>query len=328
MTQSYEIIHNDILHILTSIEEEDTTLKDMYFKLFYEFILSKTFDNEYVTELNYSSFLETIRNYTKYTNIIKQINNISKGCLQVINNVKLSKKCTNCEAKIICTDICLRCGFECQEGRNNRCIEEFHKNKYSYPFHQRITIHNPRKYCETWLIQLQGRERVNISSDNFNKIINQAGMWFSSYTKLSGDLIRKWLNSLSLSKYNSHVTWIRKQIESAYSIKGYSYELSNYEVNKILEHFKTILDVYKKIKWEPKVLEIFKSRKIPNNLNYSYFIARILAIVIHDKNRLATLLSNMHFQSESILVRNDYIWKELCKQLHYEYLPLISSNII
>ena len=121
---------------------------------------------------------------------------------------------------------------------------------------------------------------------------------------------------------------IRKQIESKCSIKTYSYELSNYDENKILDHFKTIIDLYPIIKREPKVLEIFKSRKISNNLNYPYLIATILAIVIHDKNRLATLLSNIHFQSESILVKNDYIWKELCKQLHYEYLPLVYSNII
>ena len=328
MAQSYEGIHKEVLYILSSFEENGASLKDMYFRFFYEFIINNTFNNEYVTELTNSNFLETIKNHTKDSNIIRQINDTSICCLQVINNAEMIIKCNNCEGKIDSSNTCLRCGFECKDSNSNIRIEEFHKNIYSYPFHQRINIHNPRKYCEKLLIQLQGRERVNISSENFNKIITQAGIRFSFNTKLSCDIIRKWLKSLSLSKYNSHVTWLRIQIESAYGIENNSYELSNYEVNKILDHFKTIIDLYRIIKLEPKVLENFKSRKIPNNLNYSYFIARILALVIHDKNRLATLLSNIYFQSEPILVKNDYIWKELCKQLHYEYLPLVSSNII
>src|SRR6266516_1921313 len=213
MTKS---IHRNIVSILSCV---DKNLKDMYFRFFYEFIISNTFNNEYVTELTNSNFLETIKNHTKDSNIIRQIN-------------------------------------------------EFHKNIYSYTFHQRINIHNRRKYCEKLLIQLQGRERVNISSENFNKIITRAGIRFSFNTKLSCDIIRKWLKSLSLSKYNSHVTWLRIQIESAYGIENNSYELSNYEVNKILDHFKTIIDLYRIMKLEPKVLENFKSRKIPNNLNY------------------------------------------------------------
>src|SRR6266516_8185531 len=230
-----ESIHSNIVSILNSVDEN---LKNMYFKFFYEFIINNTFDDEYITELINCNFLETIKNHTTDTNIIRQINDISSCCLQVINNVELTKKCSYCEAKINNSDICLICGFECIEGVNNNHIEEFHKYKYSYPFLRRRNVHNPRRYCEAWLIQLQGRERVNISSENFNKIINQAGIWFSSNTKLSCDLIRKWLKSVSLSKYNSHVNWIRKQMESAYSIKTYSYELSNYEVNKILDHFK------------------------------------------------------------------------------------------
>src|SRR6266516_2686741 len=207
MTQSYEGIHKDVFYILSSFEENGASLKDMHFKIVYEFIINNTFNNEYITELTNSNFLETLKNHTTDTNIIRQINDISTCCLQVINKVKLRKKCSNCEVKLNNSDICLRCGFECHEEVNNNRMEEFHKNKYSYPFHRRINVHNPRKYCEAWLIQIQGRERVNISSENFNKIMNQAGIWFSSNTKLC-NLIRKWLKSLSLSKYNSNMNCI------------------------------------------------------------------------------------------------------------------------
>src|SRR6266516_4047672 len=141
MDQNFEIIHKEIFYTLSHLEESSTSLKDKYFKIFYKFIINNTFDDEYIIELINCNFLETIKNHTTDTNIIRQINDISTCCLHVITNVKLRKKCTNCDAKIICTDTCLRCGFEYQEGHSNRGIEEFHKNTYSYPFHQGITIH-------------------------------------------------------------------------------------------------------------------------------------------------------------------------------------------
>ncbi len=94
----------------------------------------------------------------------------------------------------------------------------------------------------------------------------------------------------------------------------------------MLQHLKEIIEFYPKIKRKPEVLKLFKRRKIQNNLYYPFFIVRILSLVIPDKNRLSTLLSNIHLQSKSILVRNEYIWKEICKQLRYEYLPLEKIN--
>ena len=61
MTQSYEGIHKDVFYILSSFEENGDSLKDMYFKIVYEFIINNTFNNEYVTELANSNFLETIK---------------------------------------------------------------------------------------------------------------------------------------------------------------------------------------------------------------------------------------------------------------------------
>ena len=91
----------------------------------------------------------------------------------------------------------MTCGFE-YENYNYIYIEESYKSRYFYPYYRRIETHNPNKYCETWLLRLQGKEVVNISPEDFNKIINLAKVWFneSSNTKLSDAIIRKWLKSL------------------------------------------------------------------------------------------------------------------------------------
>ncbi len=314
MAQGYESIHTDLFHILTRFDEN---YKDKYFKLFYIFIVSNTFNHEYIFELSNSNFLETIKNQTEDSSIIDLINEV--------NNIvkKQTNKCNNCQSEIEDYSICMTCGFESEDY--SICIEKSFENKYSHPY-QRINIHNPNKYYETWILQLQGKEMVKISSENFNKILNLAKIWFCSNTELSCDIIRKWLKSLTLSRYNSHITWLRKEIESACGIKSYSFELTNNEINKILEHLKEIIEFYPKIKRKSAVLKLFKRGKIQNHLYYPFFIVRILSHVIPDKNRLTILLSNIHFQSKSILVRNEYIWKEICKQLRYEYLPLEKIN--
>src|SRR6266516_3232216 len=108
MDQNFESIHKRIFDILSCFEENSGSLIDTYFKIFYEFIINNTFNNEYITELTNSNFLETIKNHTRDTNIIRQINDISKCCLQVSNNVKMNERCSNCGAKINNSDMCLR----------------------------------------------------------------------------------------------------------------------------------------------------------------------------------------------------------------------------
>jgi len=211
---------------------------------------------------------------------------------------------------------------------NTYCIENSYKKYYSSVFNQRAIKHNPNKYCKNWLLQLQGKERVNISSENFNKIINLAQQWFNhdkglentlqcgTSNEVSCIIIRNFLKYLLLTKYNPHITWLRKQIEYACDIKGYSYELTNDERYKILEYFNEIVTQFS---------YLISKHKIHNIIYYPYFIARILTLVIHDQNRLNILLSNVHFQKKVTIVKNENIWKELCGKLNYEYIPLSST---
>ncbi len=122
--------------------------------------------------------------------------------------------------------------------------------------------------------------------------------------------------------YNPHITWLRIHIESICNIKSHSYELTNEEVVKILEYFNNIVSLFSNIIQDPNILLILKRKKIHNILYYPYCIVRILSFVIEDKERLNILLSNVHFQNKVTLSKNEFIWKELCKKLDYEYVPL------
>ena len=204
--------------------------------------------------------------------------------------------CSNCNSNIDNNSICNTCGMEILDS-DIIFIEESLKKNYSGFFSRRQRKHNPYTYCENWLLQLQGKESVNISSENFNRILELAKSFLSQNNdqQLSCTIIRGWLKSLSLSKYNSHITWLRKEIESACNIKSQSYELTNEEIIPILNCFSEI--------------QLLKSKKF--RLHYPFLIAKILPLAIKDKSRLDILLSNIHFQNEKTLAKNEHIWRQI-----------------
>ena len=61
MTQSYEIMHKNILYIIANSEENNNFYKDKYFKLCYDYIINNTFDENYIIDLMNSNFLVTIK---------------------------------------------------------------------------------------------------------------------------------------------------------------------------------------------------------------------------------------------------------------------------
>ena len=75
-------------------------------------------------------------------------------------------KCNNCDSNVDSTlTTCSTCGMELLDN-SIICIEDSYKKYYSYPCRQKQIKHNPNKYCKKWLLQLQGKESVNISTED------------------------------------------------------------------------------------------------------------------------------------------------------------------
>lgn len=310
----YKEFHKNILSTINN----NNYLNDLYFRIFHTYIIHNIFDNNYFIMLSSSKFLDILLNSNIDSDKYNLIQNIYKY------NVKneIENKCFNCNNIIsLCDTFCKICGAELN---NIIYIEESYKKTYSFVFNQKIKKHNPNKHCEIWLLQLQGKENITISSENFKRLINIAEKWINqnNQLELSCVIIRKWLKCLSLTHYNSHITWIRIQIESVCNIKGYSYDLTNEEIIKILEYFNEIILQFPIIISNNKILQHLKKKKIHNMIYYPYCIVRILHFVINNKKRLNILLSNVHFQNKITLSKNEFIWKEICNILNYNYIPL------
>lgn len=319
----YQTIHIILLKIFDKINNE--AIKAKYFNNFCNEIVTNAFNNEYLMMLVCSGLIEDIETviYENKINVMydfKIMYNIYNEFKQGIYNTKI---CSNCNNDILILDsiICNICGYEIGGVSG---VDSFYKKKYVSLFNQRIKKHNPNRHCEIWLLQLQGKEIINMPVSDFDKIIQIAKTW-QAYNKdipLSCIIIRKWLKCISLTIYNPHITWIRIQVETICNMKSNSYELTRDEIKEILIYFNDIIEEFPNIIINQQILNVLKKKKIHNILYYPYCIVRILFFVITDKPRLKILLSNIHFQNSLTLFKNDLIWKEICNKLGYTYIPL------
>jgi len=124
------------------------------------------------------------------------------------------------------------------------------------------------------------------------------------------ELIRSYLKKLRLTQYNPNISYIRKYIERNLNIscnESY-YELSSEEINHIIALFNSIQNKYEELCRNPEVLSRINKKSIHNNVYYSFYLEKILNLIIVDKERLEFLLSNFHRQSKKTLIKNDILW--------------------
>ena len=114
---------------------------------------------------------------------------------------------------------------------------------------------------------------------------------------------------MQITRYNPHISWIRKYLESSLNIARDDryYDFTEKEIHEILSMFNQILGQYYTLCSDSNVLAQL-NRKYIHNLYYPYCQVKILQIVINDAERLAFMLSNIHTQSQRTTLKNDTLW--------------------
>jgi hypothetical protein len=170
--------------------------------------------------------------------------------------------------------------------------------------------HNTMKHCELWLLHLQGHEHVAMSHKDLMSLLKLAE---SDYSTGNGEftckVIRSYLKKLHITRYNPHISWIRRCLENHLSITRDDryYEFTESEIHDILLMFNQILAKYNTLRRDSKLL-LQLNRESIHNLYYPYYLVKILQIVIVDEERLAFMLSNIHTQSQKTTQKNDKLW--------------------
>lgn len=158
-----------------------------------------------------------------------------------------------------------------------------------------------------WLNQLQAKETTHIPDDVYDKIrielkkerINEDNLHEITHKK-----IRMYLKKHRLNKYYEHIPHIIT------SLKGESPQVIDPETELLLRHmFEMIQEPFRK--------HCPKNRK--NFLSYSYTLYKMCEILGQDQ----LLKSFPLLKSREKLATQDVIWKGICKELEWQYIPSI-----
>lgn len=247
------------------------------------------------------------------------VNNVStKGqllddYLNIIDNTHESKKnkiideniCTKCNNKININyiegiSICIHCGEQ-----YNILIDSDKPNYKEPTYESNYFAYKRINHFNEWLSQFQAKESTDISSEIIEKILLELKKErILNVANITNGKIREILKKLKLNKFYEHIPYIINKIN------GKPPPTITKEMEEKLRF------MFKEIQ-TPFELHCPKNRK--NFLSYSYVIHKFIQLLDMDEYLI-------HFpllKSREKLYQQDKIWKNICKELNWEFINSI-----
>ncbi len=240
-----------------------------------------------------------------YSDIVKLYminidNNIINNCL--IDDINVCKRCNN-KLTMIYNDselCCDKCGF------TKHVLINIESNSYKDPIRESTYFAYKRSnHFNEWLAQFQAKETNDISEDIINNILKELKK-DKSYTtsNINYTLIRNILKKLNYNKYYEHIYHIM------YIITGKKCSTLDRNTEEQLRNmFKDIQNPFQK--------HCPPDRK--NFLSYSYVLHKFCELL--ELKEFLTCFP--YLKSNEKLRQQDAIWKNICKELKWEYIPSI-----
>ena len=247
------------------------------------------------------------------------VNNVStKGqllddYLNIIDNTHESKKnkiideniCSKCNNKININyiegiSICIHCGEQ-----YNILIDSDKPNYKEPTYESNYFAYKRINHFNEWLSQFQAKESTDISSEIIEKILLELKKErILNVANITNNKIREILKKLKLNKFYEHIPYIINKIN------GKPPPTITKEMEEKLRF------MFKEIQ-TPFELHCPKNRK--NFLSYSYVIHKFIQLLDMDEYLI-------HFpllKSREKLYQQDKIWKNICKELNWEFINSI-----
>ena len=211
--------------------------------------------------------------------------------------------CKMCKTKMICLQhdaiiICNNCGYqELLLVEQNRPILKHNNKDTSHFSYKRIN------HFREWCNQVQGKESTDIPDEIFEKILNEIKKEKIADTKtITYSKMREILKRLRINKYYEHINYIINRINGI-PTPQFSPDLEE----KLCNMFRDIQG--------PFLKHCPKDRK--NFLSYSYVLYKFFQILgLNEYLKHFPLL-----KSREKLYVQDQIWKKICEELNYDFIP-------
>lgn len=227
------------------------------------------------------------------------------GICSVVDTEKPSSyiNCEKCDSSNIFYDenssdiICTNCGFATYDTGRERSYKEEQDSEpntqYSY---------KKENHFNEWIAQFQAREVTNVPPEIFETLSSEFKKRKIQKKNITHTLVRDSLKKLSLTKYYDHVPFIASYM-SGVKPPSMSKELED----KLRHMFYMIQAPFNKHRPDDR----------KNFLSYSYILYKFCELLSED--------SFLHcfplLKSKEKLYKQDLIWKEICKELQWEYIP-------
>ena len=229
--------------------------------------------------------------------------NISQHCADQENAAL--RVCTLCDTYMIISKnndffVCISCGaLEPLMINIDSCCGSPNET------YSKSSIYQRKNHFKEWLNKIQAKERIEITDETLDKINTEIkNLNITDLTTLNIDTIRKILKKLKLTKYYEHAFHI------IYILNGKSPISLTPNIEKdLIRYFKQIEEPFRK----------FKKRTRKNILRYSYILHKLCELL-----ELDDILNNFILvKNRNKLVEQDAIWKSICRELRWEFIPSI-----
>lgn len=219
-------------------------------------------------------------------------NNFCKSCNSYSRTIDTKN------ATIICDD----CGCCDVYTQTIDCNDWSNYDSYEYV---QIFTYKRKNHFKEWLTQLQAKESTNIPEEVLNKVyLELKKERITEIKEITYNRIRQYLKKLRLNKYYEHIPHIIKIITKQ---KGLI-------IDEELE--KKLMNLFDEIQG-PFEKYCPKNRK--NFLSYSFTLYKFCQLL----NRNDLLIYFPLLKSREKLFEQEKIWKNICKELNWEYISTI-----
>ena len=217
----------------------------------------------------------------------------------------IQDKCKTCSEKYYFSEksselICIHCGY------TEDILVITDKNSYNDSPHEICYFAYKRiNHFNEWLAQFQAKEKIELPEDIYKEVNAELrkNIYFD-VQKLNDKMVRDILKKLKYNKYYEHIPHIINVIggEKAPTLNRKSEEM--------------LRSLFKEIQI-PFMNNCPSSRK--NFLSYSYVLHKFCELLEYDH-----LLENFPLlKSREKLQQQDIIWKNICSDLNWQFIPSI-----
>lgn len=246
---------------------------------------------------NYNKDISNVISFFGKTNNkqIQELIHELKKLNQIIPVPQVITKCIYCNLRMLNKSnmfICTSCGY---------CLKNCDNYKCEYP--NIATSYNQSKHVDRWICRIQGIEKDIIPHYCINKIANYIKKKHIKKTELNCFMFREILKQTKLTRYNTNMTKILNilGVKAKKLTTGELKYIKNISYQVIVEY------------------DIIKDNK--NLLYIPYIIYKLIEFKLRDGKRKNKILSYIHLQQRSTLIKNDQIWELICKKLDIIYKP-------